>query len=62
VNNRCGFSVLSGDNASMQKAIDVLVSNEDDFNLMRENAWSLLQREFKVDYSYEIIKNKLENV
>ena len=62
VDNRCGFSVLSGDNVSMQKAIDVLASNEDDFNLMRENAWSLLQREFKVDYSYEIIKNKLENV
>lgn len=60
--NKCGFKVLSGDILGMQKAIDAICSNENNFNQMRENAWSLLQQEYKVDYSYQLIKNKLENV
>lgn len=60
--NKCGYSVLSGDIVSMQKAIDEIVSNEDDFNQMKENAWNLLQRDYMVDYSYGLIKNRLENV
>lgn len=61
-NNNCGFSVLSGDITSMQKAIETLCSNDKRFNQMRENAWDLLQRDYTVDYSYQIIKNKLKNV
>jgi len=61
-NNNCGFSVLSGDITSMQKAIETLCSNDKRFNQMRENAWDLLQRDYTVDYSYQIIKNKIKNV
>jgi glycosyltransferase involved in cell wall biosynthesis len=60
--NQCGYSVLSGDNLAMQKAIDDIVSNKGKYKEMSENAWDLLQREFKVDYSYQLIKNRLENV
>jgi glycosyltransferase involved in cell wall biosynthesis len=60
--NNCGYSVLSGDIASMQNAIEVLISNENRFNEMKKNAWDLLQRDYIVDYSYQIIKNKLKNV
>jgi glycosyltransferase involved in cell wall biosynthesis len=60
--NQCGYSVLSGDNLAMQKAIDEIGSNKDKYNEMSENAWDLLQREFKVDYSYQLIKNRLDNV
>lgn len=60
--NKCGYSVLSGDSLAMQNAIDALVSNEHDFTQMQENAWNLLQREYTVGYSYNLIKNKLKNV
>lgn len=60
--NKCGYSVLSGDSLAMQNAIDSLVFNEHDFAQMRENAWNLLQREYTVDYSYDLINNKLKNV
>jgi glycosyltransferase involved in cell wall biosynthesis len=60
--NNCGYSVLSGDILSMQKAINEICSNENRFNQFRENAWNLLQCEYNIDYSYELIKNRLENV
>ncbi|MDD3722472.1 MAG: glycosyltransferase family 4 protein [Lutibacter sp.] len=60
--NKCGYSVLSGDSLAMQNAIDVLVSNENDFAQMQENAWNLLLQEYTVDDSYHLIKNKLKNV
>jgi glycosyltransferase involved in cell wall biosynthesis len=60
--NQCGYRVLSGDILSMQKAIDEISSNKENYNQMSENAWGLLQREFNVDYSYQLIKNRLENV
>ncbi len=58
----CGYKILTGDILNMNKVIDEICSNEDNYSQMSENAWFLLQREFKVDYSYELIKNKLENV
>lgn len=60
--NNCGYNVLSGDSESMQKAIAEIVENNDHFNQMSENAWSLLHREYKVEHSYELIMNRLENV
>jgi len=60
--NNCGYSVLSGDCLAMQNAINTLVSNKNDFAQMQENAWRLLQNEYKVDYSYELINNRLKNV
>ncbi len=60
--NNCGFAILSGDISCMQKSIDEICNNEERYNLMSENAWNYLQREFKVEYSYQLIKNRLENV
>jgi glycosyltransferase involved in cell wall biosynthesis len=60
--NNCGYAVLSGDILGMQKAIDALSSNDSNYDQMSENAWHFLEREFKVDYSYQLIKNRLDNV
>jgi glycosyltransferase involved in cell wall biosynthesis len=60
--SKCGYSVLSGDSLAMLKAIDTLVSNENNFTQMQENAWNLLLREYTVDNSYSLIEKKLENV
>ena len=60
--NKCGVSVLSGDTSGMQKAINTIFSNENNFSLMRDNAWDLIQREYTVNHSYQIIKNRIENV
>lgn len=60
--NNCGYSVLSGDSFAMQNAIDTMVFNEHDFTRMQKNSWDLLLQEYSIDYSYELIKNKLKNV
>lgn len=60
--NNCGYAVLSGDILGMQKAIDALSSNDANYKKMSENAWQFLDRKFKVDYSYQLIKNRLDNV
>ncbi|WP_395051207.1 glycosyltransferase family 4 protein [Flavobacterium sp.] len=60
--NKCGYAVLSGDILRMQKAIDEISSDAILYTQMSENALNFLQREFKVDYSYQLIKNRLENV
>lgn len=60
--NKCGYAVLSGDVLGMQKAIDKISSNDLNYNQMSENAWHFLEREYKVDYSYQLIKNRLDNV
>jgi glycosyltransferase involved in cell wall biosynthesis len=60
--NKCGYKVFAGDISNMHKVIDEIDSNKDNYDQMSENAWGLLQREFKVDYSYQLIKNRLENV
>ncbi len=60
--NKCGYAVLSGDILNMQKAINKICSNKKDYNKMCENAWKYLQNEFKVDNSYQLIINRLENV
>lgn len=61
-NNKCGYWVISGDVLGMQKAINSICSDENNFYQIKENAWNLLQREYKVDYSYQLIKNRLEDV
>lgn len=60
--NYCGYAVLSGDISGMQNAIEKISSNESLYEKMSENAWQYLEREFKVDCSYQLIKNRLENV
>lgn len=60
--NKCGYAVLSGDILRMQKVIDEISSEDILYTQMSENAWDYLQKEFKVDYSYQLIKNRLKNV
>ncbi|MEO8234887.1 MAG: glycosyltransferase family 4 protein [Flavobacterium sp.] len=58
--NKCGSAVISGDINKMNQIIDVMISDVNEFNQMKQNAWDLLQREYKVDRSYSLIKNRLD--
>ena len=60
--NNCGFSVLSGDNEKMQKAIKSICTNEKLCTEMKEHAYVLLEKEYKVERSFDIIINKLKYV
>lgn len=57
--NKCGYKVISGDNISMQNAIENILHDEILYNRMKENAWNLLQKEFRVERSYKLIKDKI---
>ena len=54
----CGFKVVSGDIKKMNQVIAELINN-DKLELMGTNAWSLLQLNYIVDYSYKLITNKI---
>lgn len=54
----CGFKVLSGDSIGMNQAITQLIENNK-LEMMGNNAWSLLQSNYIVDYSYQLITNKI---
>lgn len=54
----CGFKVLSGDSIGMNQAITQLIENNK-LEMMGNNAWSLLQSNYIVDYSYKLITNKI---
>lgn len=56
--NKCGFSVISGDISAMNEAIEKIV-NETEQPFMQENAWNLLQNEFTIDKSYNLITQKI---
>ncbi|UUC47027.1 glycosyltransferase family 4 protein [Flavobacterium cerinum] len=58
---KCGHWVISGDNTQMQNAIQAICSNEN-CEMMGANGWNLLQREYKVDHSYELIQKRIQNV
>ncbi|MDO9509998.1 MAG: glycosyltransferase family 4 protein [Candidatus Magasanikbacteria bacterium] len=60
--NNCGFRVESGDIDGMKGAIDMICSDNNQYDAMKENAWNLLQREYDVKYSYNLINDKLINV
>ncbi|SHM94040.1 glycosyltransferase family 4 protein [Flavobacterium xinjiangense] len=60
--HKCGFRVLAGDILNMNKVIDEICCNEDRYIQMSEDALRLLNKEYKVDYSYSLIKNKINNV
>ena len=57
--NNCGFKVISGDIKKMQSVIEEIVSNEENYKQMKENAWILLQKEYRVERSYNLIKDKI---
>lgn len=56
----CGFKVLSGDIEQMDMAINRLLS--DDLELLGDNAEKLLLKEYTVDRSYRLIREKLDHV
>ncbi|MFE3871952.1 glycosyltransferase family 4 protein [Flavobacterium sp. ZS1P70] len=60
--NQCGYKVLSGDIVNMHKVIDEICSNEEMYEIMCKNAMDLLHKEYTVDHSYSLIKNKIKNV
>ena len=54
----CGIAVLSGDSIRMNQAISKLMENNE-LEIMGNNAWILLQSNYLVDYSYQLIANKI---
>lgn len=61
--NQCGKWVLAGDLANMQEAISGFTNTcSIDFEQMRANAFRLLETEYLVDYSYNLIVQKVKNV
>lgn len=54
----CGYKVVSGDIKKMNQVIAEFINN-DKLELMGTNAWSLLQSNYIVDYSYQLITNKI---
>lgn len=56
--NNCGRWVISGDIEAMKKAIGDLISDETAYKKMKENAWHLLDSDYKVERSYNLIKDK----
>ena len=57
--NKCGYKVISGDVNGMLRAIENILCSETNFNQMKENAWRLLQKEYNVERSYTLIKEKI---
>lgn len=55
---KCGFKVLSGDTKKMNQVIAELIDNNK-IEIMGNHAWSLLQSNYVVDYSYQLIINKI---
>ena len=53
--NKCGFAVISGDLLGMQNAINKLMDDINDFNRMKQNSWSFLNKDFHVNRSYKLI-------
>lgn len=61
--NNCGYSIETGDLQEAFVKINDICNHKEHFNSMRENSWSLLQNEYRVEKSYELIKNAMkENV
>jgi len=57
--NKCGYKVISGDANGMLRAIENILCSDTNFNQMKENAWDLLQKEYNVERSYNLIKEKV---
>jgi len=60
--HECGYKIIAGDQKSMQISINDLCNNAQKFNKMKENAWQLLQEEYTVNVTYNLINKKMNNV
>ncbi len=56
--SNCGYKVISGDIETMDNVITQIVKNNK-LKEMGNNGWELLQSNYLVDYSYQLIMNKL---
>jgi glycosyltransferase involved in cell wall biosynthesis len=54
----CGYKVISGDIIKMDNVITQIIKNNN-LEEMGNNGWKLLQSNYLVDYSYQLIINKL---
>ena len=54
----CGYKVISGDIMRMNNVITQIIKNNN-LELMGNNGWNLLQSNYLVDHSYQLIVNKL---
>ena len=57
----CGRWVHSGDMKTMLRTINNLIEKESDFSIKQENARKLLENNYLVNNSYELIRIKLDN-
>lgn len=57
----CGFKVLSGNKHEMQNVIESLIK-ANNFKELGENGWRLLNNEFHIDKSFELIIQKIQRV
>jgi len=57
--NQCGYWVNSGDLFKMQESIDLMINEVDIFNQMKLNSKKLLEKEFEVSKSYQLIIDKI---
>lgn len=58
----CGYWVKSGNYLRLLEIIKLLCSDETYLAQMKANSWKLLQRDFKVDISYNLIFQKITYV
>lgn len=62
-NAGCGYWVQSGDLDEMKEAVEKLHScTPDRYTKMCENGWDLLQKEYQVAHSYQLINDKVTYV
>jgi hypothetical protein len=55
--SNCGYKVLTGDIITMNSVISKIFMNNN-LEVMGNNGWNLLQSNYLVDYSYQLIINK----
>lgn len=62
-NAGCGYWVQSGDIGGMKEAVEKLYSSmPDTYKKMCDNGWDLLQNEYQVTHSYQLINDKVNYV
>ena len=56
--NNCGYKIAAGNLVEIHNAIDLMCNDEKKYQIMSQNAWSLLQNQYNVIDSYNLIKNR----
>lgn len=56
--SKCGYWTESGNLDKIKEIILKTISSEENFIVMKENAWKLLQTQYIVDKTYQLINEK----